>query len=61
MNPPKEIHIRSDGNVLEFVEVKKPSKGEPTYVYKYIKSISKMDELLALNEKELEKIISTNQ
>ena len=61
MNPPKQIHILSDDNILDYVETKKPPKGEVTFIYKYSKSKSKLGELLALNEKDLEKLISTNQ
>ena len=60
MNPPKQIHILSDDNILDYVETKKPPKGEVTYVYKYSKSKSKLGELLALNEKDLEKLINLN-
>ncbi len=61
MNPPKQIHILSDDNILDYVETKKPPKGEVTFIYKYSKSKSKLGELLALNENDLEKLISTNQ
>ena len=40
---------------------KKPPKGEVTFIYKYSKSKSKLGELLAINENDLEKLISTNQ
>ena len=60
MNPPKQIHILSDDNILDYVETKKPPKGEVTYVYKYSKSKSKLGELLALNENDLEKLINLN-
>lgn len=61
MNPPKQIHILSDDNILDYVETKNPPKGEVTFIYKYSKSKSKLGELLALNENDLEKLISTNQ
>ena len=60
MNPPKQIHILSDDNILDYVETKKPPKGEVTYVYKYSKSKSKLGELLALNENDLTKLIKVN-
>lgn len=60
MNPPKQIHILSDDNILDYVETKKPPKGEVTFIYKYSKSKSKLGELLALNEKDLEKLINLN-
>ena len=61
MNPPKQIHILSDDNILDYVETKKPPKGEVTFIYKYSKSKSKLGELLALNEKDLEKLINLNK
>ena len=61
MNPPKQIHILSDDNILDYVETKNPPKGEVTFIYKYSKSKSKLGELLALNEKDLEKLINLNK
>lgn len=60
MNPPKQIHILSDDNILDYVETKKPPKGEVTFIYKYSKSKSKLGELLALNENDLTKLIKVN-
>lgn len=60
MNPPKQIHILSDDNILDYVETKKPPKGEVTFIYKYSKSKSKLGELLALNEVDLNKLIKQN-
>lgn len=60
MNPPKQIHILSDDNILDYVETKKPPKGEVTYVYKYSKSKSKLGELLPMDEQTLTKLIKVN-
>ena len=60
MNPPKQIHILSDDNILDYVETKKPPKGEVTFIYKYSKSKSKLGELLAINENDLTKLIKVN-
>ena len=60
MNPPKQIHILSDDNILDYVETKKPPKGEVTFIYKYSKSKSKLGERLALNENDLTKLIKVN-
>jgi len=60
MIPPNKITIVSDGNELDYVETKKPPKGEVTFIYKYSKSKSKLGERLALNEKDLEKLINLN-
>lgn len=60
MNPPKQIHILSDDNILDYVETKNPPKGEVTFIYKYSKSKSKLGELLALNEVDLNKLIKQN-
>ena len=60
MNPPKQIHILSDDNILDYVETKNPPKGEVTFIYKYSKSKSKLGELLALNENDLTKLIKVN-
>ena len=62
MKPPIEIKIKSDGNVLKFIDTLKPVGGkEVFYIYEYVVSKSKMEQRLGLTEKELEKIISTNQ
>lgn len=61
MTVTKQIHILSDGNILDYVETKKPTKGKVTYVYKYSESISKKGLTLEMDEKTLEKLISTNQ
>jgi len=60
MIPPNKITIITDGNVLELLETKKPPKGEVTFIYKYSKSKSKLGELLALNEVDLNKLIKQN-
>ena len=60
MNPPKQIYILSDDNILDYVETKNPPKGEVTFIYKYSKSKSKLGELLALNEVDLNKLIKQN-
>ena len=60
MIPPNTITIKSDGNILELLETKKPPKGEVTFIYKYSKSKSKLGELLALNEVDLNKLIKQN-
>lgn len=60
MIPPNKITIKSDGNILDYVETKKPPKGEVTFIYKYSKSKSKLGELLALNENDLTKLIKVN-
>ena len=60
INPPTTIHIKSDSNELQYVETKKPPKGEVTYVYKSSKSKSKLGERLALNENDLTKLIKVN-
>jgi hypothetical protein len=60
MIPPNKITIKSDGNILDYVETKKPPKGEVTFIYKYSKSKSKLGELLALNEVDLNKLIKQN-
>ena len=57
---PQKIIIKSDGNILDYVETKKPPKGEVTFIYKYSKSKSKLGELLALNEVDLNKLIKQN-
>lgn len=58
MLPPKSITIKSDGNELEYVEtlikgVNGVRLTEPMYIYKYIKSITKIGEKLPLTEKQL--------
>ena len=60
MNPPKQIHILSDDNILDYVETKKPPKGEVTFIYKYSKSKSKLGELLPMDEQTLTKLIKVN-
>jgi len=60
MIPPNKITIKSDGNELDYVETKNPPKGEVTFIYKYSKSKSKLGELLALNEVDLNKLIKQN-
>ena len=59
MIPPKEIKVKSDGNVLEFSTTLKGK--ETLYVYEYVVSESKLGLKLSLTEKELEKLLSTNQ
>lgn len=60
MNPPKQIHILSDDNILDYVETKNPPKGEVTFIYKYSKSKSKLGELLPMDEQTLTKLIKVN-
>lgn len=60
MIPPNTITILTDGNVLELVGTTKIKDGL-LYQYKYSKSISKKGLTLEMDEKTLEKLISTNQ
>ena len=60
INPPTTIHIKSDSNELQYVETKKPPKGEVTFIYKYSKSKSKLGELLPMDEQTLTKLIKVN-
>lgn len=61
MIPPKTIEIISDGNILQFQNTIKPNgKGEVHYIYKYVKSLTKLDTLLGMNENELNKLIKIN-
>lgn len=61
MTPPTTIFIKSDSNELQYLNTIKPNgKGEVQYIYKYIKSNSKLGNLLGLNEVELVKLIKTN-
>ena len=60
MIPPNKITIKSDGNILELLETKKPPKGEVTFIYKYSKSKSKLGELLPMDEQTLTKLIKVN-
>lgn len=62
MSNPKLITIKSDGNVLKFVQV--VTKGvngsklpEPLYLYQYEKSITKKGEMLSLTERQLEQLL----
>lgn len=55
MNIPKIIHIVSDDNVLELVDLVKG-----VYSYRYVKSKTKKGELLKLSEVELQKLIKIN-
>jgi len=57
---PQKIIIKSDGNELDYVETKKPPKGEVTFIYKYSKSKSKLGELLPMDEQTLTKLIKVN-
>ena len=62
MNAPKEIKIKSDGNVLTFKETLKPKVGdkEIIYLYEYTVSKSKKGTLLGLTELQLLKLINNN-
>lgn len=61
MKPPTNINIKSDGNVLEFVEMLTPIKSKQTfYMYRYKESKTKKGNLLGLTEIELEKLIKLN-
>jgi len=57
MIPPKEIKIKSDGNVLILDKANK----DGTYSYKYKVSISKKGQLLTLTEEQLTKLIKNNE
>jgi hypothetical protein len=59
MTIPETIDIKSDGNQLKFVTTLKGK--ETLYVYEYIVSENKLGFKLSLTERELEKLISTNQ
>lgn len=50
MTPPKQIEIKSDGNILELRSQKKD-----VIVYEYVESKSKLGMELVLTELELEK------
>lgn len=50
MTPPKQIEIKSDGNILELKSQKKD-----VIVYEYVESKSKLGMELVLTELELEK------
>ena len=59
MNIPQTIDIKSDGNQLKYITTLKGK--EDLYVYEYVVSESKLGLKLSLTEKELEKLVSTNQ
>jgi hypothetical protein len=52
MQPPQSITIKSDGNILTFVEITKLK----TYKYQYTKSITKLGLFIEFSESELVKI-----
>lgn len=52
MTPPKQIEIKSDGNILELRSQKKD-----VIVYEYVESKSKMGLMLTVTELEIEKMI----
>jgi hypothetical protein len=65
MSNPKSITIKSDGNVLEFVQVVKTGVNgmklpEPLYLYKYSKSITKKGQELLLTAKQIEALEKIN-
>ena len=61
MTPPKTITIKSDNNLLKFQDTIKPNgKGEVQYIYKYTRSLEKLNQLLGLNEKELTNLVNNN-
>lgn len=57
MIAPKEIKIKSDGNVLSLVKANK----DGSFEYQYKKSQTKKDQLLTLSENDLIKLIKTNE
>lgn len=63
MQPPVEIKIKSDGNILTYKDILKPKggSGEVMYIYEYTKSKTKKGTHVGFNEKDLLKLISTNQ
>lgn len=52
--PPQKITIKSDSNVLEFIETTK----QKTHKFQYTKSITKKGLFLELTDKELNKLIT---
>lgn len=59
MNIPQTIEIKSDGNELKYITTLKGK--ETLYVYEYTVSENKLGLKLSLTEKDLEKLVSTNQ
>ena len=60
MNIPKEITIKSDGNILQLSDTVKTKDGL-RYVYLYTRSKTKKGLTVEFDESQLQKIISTNQ
>jgi hypothetical protein len=56
MQPPQTINIKSDNNILTFIEITK----QKTYKYQYTKSITKLGTFLELNDIELTKLIKNS-
>lgn len=56
MTIPQTIEIKSDGNLLQFVEEKKG-----IFKYKYVRSKTKLGDTLELDEVQLQKIINLNK
>lgn len=54
-SPPPQIYFESDGTIAQFQSL---SRG--TYTYKYIKSSTKLGELLNVTEDQLKQIIKNN-
>ncbi len=59
MNIPKEILIKSDGNILTLKDTIKTKEGL-RYQYTYSKSLTKLGDTLELSEIELSKLIKVN-
>lgn len=51
---PNKIKIKSDGNVLQYVGL---SKDKKLHVYKYVKSITKLNQELPMSEEQINKLI----
>ena len=62
MTPPNEITIKSDGNVLTHYEtIVAKGKSETQFIYRYTHSLTKQNEFLGLNERELNNLIARNK
>ena len=62
MTPPLTITIKSDNNILEFHEtIVAQGKSETQYIYRYVHSLTKQNEFLGLNERELNNLIERNK
>lgn len=58
MNYPPIIKIDADDNILQFKEVIDQRKLPPLYVYRYIKSKTKLGEEVCLTEIQLQNFIN---